>query len=214
MRLTTLAILLPFAITTAFPIAPAMVQIIQPHSPRNAKAVAEAIVDPPHYNGAVNVPLPPRNAIAPAMVFILPQSEQHPNQHSPRAAEAVVDPPPHHSGAVNVPLPSRNFFERIALALVKRHKCPSGSAPRPCHHGDTSPHHAPDWYHAPQPSAQPSAPDDTRGVTMYKTPDLKGESTFIPVNRKCTEMTNISGGFNNNVHSLIVDKGVLCEFYK
>jgi hypothetical protein len=64
MRLTTLSILLPIALTTAFPIAPAVVQIIKPHSPRAAEAVAEAIVDPPpHHSGAVNVPLPPREAI-------------------------------------------------------------------------------------------------------------------------------------------------------
>jgi hypothetical protein len=58
MRLTTLAVWLPIALTTAFPIAPAMIQ------DRAAEAIAEAIVDsPPHHSGAVNVPLPPRGAI-------------------------------------------------------------------------------------------------------------------------------------------------------
>ncbi|KAG9197450.1 hypothetical protein G6514_001584 [Epicoccum nigrum] len=86
MRLATLAVWLPIAITTAFPIAPAVIQ------DRAAETIAEAIVDPPHHSGAVNVPLPPRNAI--------------------------VDPPPHHSGAVNVPISPRDSVKRSALAKL------------------------------------------------------------------------------------------------
>lgn len=198
MRLTTLAILLPIALTTAFPIAPAMVQIIKPHSPRAAEAVAEAIVGPPsHHSGAVNVPLPPRDAIAPAMVFILPQSKQHSEQHPPRAAEAVaeaiVDSPPHHSGAVNVPLPPRDAVKRSALAKVV---CPYLSGHRYCQ----------------QPPS--TRDDDARGATIYKIPNLQGENTSLPANNYCTDMTNIFGDFNNNVRGLIMEKGVKCIFYK
>ena len=43
---------------------------------------------------------------------------------------------------------------------------------------------------------------------------MKGENTFIPANDFCTDMTSIFGGFDGNVRSLSVEKGVKCTFYK
>ena len=151
MRFATLAIVLPIALTTAFPIAPAIVQIIKPHPPRAAEAVAEAI----------------------------------------------FDPPPDHSGAISVPIPPRSLFQRIATAVKGRE----------CYHANSHPGHCP--HHR-----RSARSDDARGATIYKEPDLKGENTFIPANDYCTDMTNIFGGFDGNVRSVSVEKGVKCTFYK
>lgn len=55
---------------------------------------------------------------------------------------------------------------------------------------------------------------DARGATIFKRANLAGESTFIPANNYCTDMSNIFGSFDGEVRSLSVEKGVKCDFYQ
>ncbi|KAJ4984212.1 hypothetical protein SVAN01_10320 [Stagonosporopsis vannaccii] len=55
---------------------------------------------------------------------------------------------------------------------------------------------------------------DSRAATIFKSPRLRGESTFIPANAWCTDVSNIFGGFDGQVRSLSVEKGCVCRFYQ
>ena len=55
---------------------------------------------------------------------------------------------------------------------------------------------------------------DGRAATIFKNANLGGESTFIPSNPYCTDISNIFGGFDGKVRSLSVAKGFKCDFYQ
>jgi hypothetical protein len=55
---------------------------------------------------------------------------------------------------------------------------------------------------------------DGRAATIFKNANLGGESTFIPSNPYCTDISNIFGGFDGKVRSLSVEKGFKCDFYQ
>ncbi|UPX10019.1 uncharacterized protein EKO05_0000695 [Ascochyta rabiei] len=58
---------------------------------------------------------------------------------------------------------------------------------------------------------------DGRAATLFKHPDLatiNADSTFVPANAYCTDISNIFGGFDGNIRSLSVEEGFKCDFYK
>jgi hypothetical protein len=55
---------------------------------------------------------------------------------------------------------------------------------------------------------------DARAATIYKSTNAVGESTFIPANNYCTNISVVPGGFDGRIKSLSVEKGRKCDFYK
>lgn len=58
---------------------------------------------------------------------------------------------------------------------------------------------------------------DGRAATIFKHPNLaivNNDSTFIPANSYCTDISNIFGGFDGKIRSVSVEKGVKCNFYQ
>ena len=64
----------------------------------------------------------------------------------------------------------------------------------------------------------PAAPlairTDGRAATIYKTANLAGDSTFLPADNYCVDVSNIYGGFDGEIKSLSVEKGFKCDFYQ
>lgn len=63
----------------------------------------------------------------------------------------------------------------------------------------------------------PTSTSDGRAATIYKHANLVGlnnDSTFIPANGFCTDISNIFGGFDGRIESLSVEKGFRCAFYE
>ncbi|KAJ4400725.1 hypothetical protein N0V91_008466 [Didymella pomorum] len=55
---------------------------------------------------------------------------------------------------------------------------------------------------------------DARAATIYKSGGVIGESTFVPANNYCTNISVIPGGFDGKIKSLSVEKGMKCDFYR
>lgn len=55
---------------------------------------------------------------------------------------------------------------------------------------------------------------DGRAATIYKSAGAVGESTFIPANDYCTNISVVPGGFDGKIKSLSVEKGAKCDFYQ
>lgn len=55
---------------------------------------------------------------------------------------------------------------------------------------------------------------DGRAATIYKAAGAVGESTFIPANDYCTNISVVPGGFDGKIKSLSVEKGAKCDFYQ
>jgi hypothetical protein len=58
---------------------------------------------------------------------------------------------------------------------------------------------------------------DARAATLFKHPNLltvNHDSTFVPANFYCTDISNIFGGFDGKIRSVSVEKGFKCDFYQ
>lgn len=58
---------------------------------------------------------------------------------------------------------------------------------------------------------------DGRAATLFKHTNLgvvNNDSTFVPANSYCTDISNIFGGFDGKVDSLSVEGGYKCNFYQ
>ena len=88
-----------------------------------------------------------------------------------------------------------------AAPTVCRHLFPS--SPFPC-------------TYPPQPNTdlpQYKAPAAAAGATIYKSKHFAGDSTAIPANTWCTDLSDIFGDFDGQVRSLAVEKGYRCQFF-
>lgn len=73
-------------------------------------------------------------------------------------------------------------------------------------------------------SIEARAPDaldtrDARAATIYKSSGAVNDgtfdqSTFLPANNYCTNISVIPGGFDGKIKSLSVEKGSKCSFYQ
>ncbi|KAF1926940.1 uncharacterized protein M421DRAFT_422176 [Didymella exigua CBS 183.55] len=66
-------------------------------------------------------------------------------------------------------------------------------------------------------SARPTAAvlaSDARAATIFKSANTKGESTFIPANNYCTNISVVPGGFDGKIKSVSVEKDRKCDFYQ
>merc|ERR1712137_102159 len=59
----------------------------------------------------------------------------------------------------------------------------------------------------------PATPAAAAGATIYKSKHFAGDSTAIPANAWCTDLSDIFGDFDGQVRSLAVEKGYRCQFF-
>ncbi|KNG46873.1 hypothetical protein DDE82_004266 [Stemphylium lycopersici] len=56
-------------------------------------------------------------------------------------------------------------------------------------------------------------PAAAAGATIYTSKHFAGDSTAIPANAWCTDLSSIFGDFDGHVRSLAVEKGYQCQFF-
>lgn len=55
---------------------------------------------------------------------------------------------------------------------------------------------------------------DVRAAIIFKSANVSGESTFIPANNYCANISVVPGGLSGKIKSLSVEKGRKCDFYQ